>query len=168
MPRPNGTRSQPRHDRRRVPGTTTGCRPARHDHCAVGQVDLASGADLRRTGTRRVPDHVARSGRGRVVNDRCAQLARRLVAGRQSTATWSTVEISGGGTPDAIGRLGSGTADCGNSGTSIRLLTGVAASGSGVATLVGDESLSRRPMARVADPLRRWARRSISRTTTLR
>src|SRR6476469_3507179 len=64
------------------------------------------------------------------------------------------VAVSGGGTPRAIAQFGSGTADCGNSGTSIRLLTGVAASGSGVTTLVGDESLRRRPMARVADPLR--------------
>jgi len=62
--------------------------------------------------------------------------------------------VSGGGSAQAIAQLGSGTADCGNSGTSIRLLAGVAASGSGVATLVGDESLSGRPMARVADPLR--------------
>jgi 3-phosphoshikimate 1-carboxyvinyltransferase len=44
--------------------------------------------------------------------------------------------------------------DCMNSGTTARLLTGVLA-GLGVrATLVGDASLSRRPMRRVADPLR--------------
>ena len=44
--------------------------------------------------------------------------------------------------------------DCGNSGTSMRLLSGLLA-GSGVGgTLVGDESLSRRPMARVLDPMR--------------
>jgi 3-phosphoshikimate 1-carboxyvinyltransferase len=36
----------------------------------------------------------------------------------------------------------------------MRLLAGALASGRGPATLVGDESLSRRPMARVADPLR--------------
>jgi 3-phosphoshikimate 1-carboxyvinyltransferase len=44
--------------------------------------------------------------------------------------------------------------DCGNSGTTLRLLCGVL-SGAGIeATLVGDESLSRRPMERVAQPLR--------------
>jgi 3-phosphoshikimate 1-carboxyvinyltransferase len=44
--------------------------------------------------------------------------------------------------------------DCGNSGTTLRLLCGIL-SGAGVeATLVGDESLSRRPMERVAQPLR--------------
>ncbi|TVQ98769.1 MAG: 3-phosphoshikimate 1-carboxyvinyltransferase [Deltaproteobacteria bacterium] len=43
--------------------------------------------------------------------------------------------------------------DCGNSGTTVRLLAGLLA-GCGVpATLVGDESLMERPMARVADPL---------------
>lgn len=43
--------------------------------------------------------------------------------------------------------------DCGNSGTTIRLLTGFV-SGKGVdATLVGDDSLSSRPMKRVAEPL---------------
>ena len=44
--------------------------------------------------------------------------------------------------------------DCGNSGTTARLLAGVAA-GTGIrAHFIGDESLSRRPMRRVADPLR--------------
>lgn len=44
--------------------------------------------------------------------------------------------------------------DCGNSGTTARLLGGVLA-GAGVRSrLVGDASLSRRPMARVAEPLR--------------
>ncbi len=45
------------------------------------------------------------------------------------------------------------TLDCGNSGTTIRLLTGFAA-GKGIeATLTGDNSLSSRPMKRVAEPL---------------
>ena len=44
--------------------------------------------------------------------------------------------------------------DCGNSGTTARLLAGVVA-GAGVdAILAGDASLSRRPMRRVAEPLR--------------
>ena len=43
--------------------------------------------------------------------------------------------------------------DCGNSGSSMRMLSGVLA-GAGIdATLVGDESLSKRPMKRVAEPL---------------
>ena len=45
------------------------------------------------------------------------------------------------------------TLDCGNSGTTMRLLTGLI-SGKGIdATLLGDASLSARPMARVARPL---------------
>jgi 3-phosphoshikimate 1-carboxyvinyltransferase len=45
--------------------------------------------------------------------------------------------------------------DMGNSGTAMRLLTGLLAGQSFTATLIGDESLSRRPMERVAAPLRR-------------
>lgn len=44
--------------------------------------------------------------------------------------------------------------DCGNSGTTMRLLAGVAAGLRGHTLLVGDASLSGRPMGRVADPLR--------------
>lgn len=44
--------------------------------------------------------------------------------------------------------------DCGNSGTSMRLLAGLVAGQSFTATLGGDESLCRRPMARVTQPLR--------------
>jgi 3-phosphoshikimate 1-carboxyvinyltransferase len=44
--------------------------------------------------------------------------------------------------------------DCGNSGTTARLLAGVAAGAGLRATFIGDESLSRRPMRRVAEPLR--------------
>ncbi len=43
--------------------------------------------------------------------------------------------------------------DCGNSGTTIRLLAGLVAGHPIVATLTGDESLSRRPMKRIAVPL---------------
>ena len=44
--------------------------------------------------------------------------------------------------------------DCGNSGTTMRLLSGVFAAARFEATLTGDPSLSRRPMERVAEPLR--------------
>jgi 3-phosphoshikimate 1-carboxyvinyltransferase len=44
--------------------------------------------------------------------------------------------------------------DCGNSGTTMRLLCGVLAPQHFRSTLVGDETLSRRPMMRVAGPLR--------------
>lgn len=44
--------------------------------------------------------------------------------------------------------------DCGNSGTTMRLLAGLIAGRPISATLVGDASLSRRPMRRIAEPLR--------------
>lgn len=44
--------------------------------------------------------------------------------------------------------------DLGNSGTSIRLLAGLLAGQTFASELTGDESLRRRPMARVVDPLR--------------
>jgi 3-phosphoshikimate 1-carboxyvinyltransferase len=44
--------------------------------------------------------------------------------------------------------------DCGNSGTTMRLLTGVLAAAPFQSTLIGDATLSRRPMMRVAAPLR--------------
>src|SRR5436190_3515010 len=68
-------------------------------------------------------------------------------------ASMSSLRVNGEGwkglAPDAH------TLDCGNSGTTIRLLIGLLAAGPGDARFVGDESLSRRPMERVAEPLRR-------------
>lgn len=51
--------------------------------------------------------------------------------------------------------VAAGPIDCGNSGTTTRLLTGVLAGWPVSATLMGDESLSRRPMARISEPLAR-------------
>jgi 3-phosphoshikimate 1-carboxyvinyltransferase len=45
--------------------------------------------------------------------------------------------------------------DCGNSGTSLRLLTGVLSGLPGLSILTGDASLRRRPVRRVVEPLRR-------------
>ncbi len=44
--------------------------------------------------------------------------------------------------------------DCGNSGTTMRLLAGLLAGAGVSARLTGDESLSKRPMARIVEPLR--------------
>lgn len=49
--------------------------------------------------------------------------------------------------------------DCGNSGTTMRLLAGCLAGRPFDSTLIGDESLSRRPMLRVAEPLQRMGAR---------
>jgi len=43
--------------------------------------------------------------------------------------------------------------NCGNSGTTMRLISGILAGQSFTSTLVGDESLSKRPMKRVIEPL---------------
>ena len=49
--------------------------------------------------------------------------------------------------------------DAGNSGTTMRLMTGILAGHSFVSRLVGDESLSRRPMKRVIEPVERMGAR---------
>lgn len=55
----------------------------------------------------------------------------------------------------AAGRFNEGaTLDCGNSGTTMRLLAGALAGCGVAARLDGDASLRQRPMARVAEPLR--------------
>lgn len=46
-----------------------------------------------------------------------------------------------------------GSLDCGNSGTTMRLMTGALAAQPFATTLVGDDSLSKRPMRRLAAPL---------------
>jgi 3-phosphoshikimate 1-carboxyvinyltransferase len=64
------------------------------------------------------------------------------------------VAVDGLGSRAEIGLFPGGTADCGNSGTTMRLLTGAVAASPARALLTGDASLSRRPMERVAAPLR--------------
>ncbi|HEY8683838.1 MAG TPA: 3-phosphoshikimate 1-carboxyvinyltransferase, partial [Rhodanobacter sp.] len=49
--------------------------------------------------------------------------------------------------------------DCGNAGTGMRLLTGLLAGQGFDSSLVGDDSLSKRPMRRVTDPLTRMGAR---------
>jgi 3-phosphoshikimate 1-carboxyvinyltransferase len=64
----------------------------------------------------------------------------------------SGVELEGEGR-DGLTRPG-GDLDCENSGTTLRLLSGVLAGRAFESILRGDESLSRRPMERIAGPLR--------------
>jgi 3-phosphoshikimate 1-carboxyvinyltransferase len=59
---------------------------------------------------------------------------------------------------DGIGpqlRAPSAPLDCGNSGSTMRMLSGIVAAQPFTSELIGDESLSRRPMKRVMDPLRK-------------
>ena len=70
------------------------------------------------------------------------------------------VEVEEGGdelTVHGVGLRGleSAEIDCGNAGTLARLLPGLLAFQDGTFTLTGDESLSARPMERIAEPLRR-------------
>jgi len=69
----------------------------------------------------------------------------------------ATVSVLGRG----LGRLGSPSSplDAGNSGTTMRLLAGILAGHRFRSTLVGDRSLSRRPMRRVIEPLLRMGAR---------
>ena len=57
-------------------------------------------------------------------------------------------------------RAASGPLDCGNSGTTMRLLAGLLAAQDFESELIGDESLSRRPMDRVVAPLREMGARA--------
>ena len=59
-------------------------------------------------------------------------------------------------------RPAGGPIDCGNAGTLARLLTGLLAFQEGRFDLVGDESLSRRPMGRVVEPLARMGAAIVS------
>jgi len=49
--------------------------------------------------------------------------------------------------------------DCGNSGSTMRMVSGILAGQPFISELIGDESLSRRPMARVIEPLTRMGAR---------
>jgi len=88
-----------------------------------------------------------------------ARDARALVEGGGST--WNAgVEVPAaapleveGDSRDALVEP-AGTLDCGNSGTSMRLLCGVLAAAPFASVLTGDPSLAARPMERVAAPLR--------------
>jgi 3-phosphoshikimate 1-carboxyvinyltransferase len=72
-------------------------------------------------------------------------------------ALGATVRIEGGEvivTPPERLREPGDVIDCGNSGTSLRLLTGVLSGVPGLSVLTGDASLRKRPVRRVIEPLR--------------
>jgi 3-phosphoshikimate 1-carboxyvinyltransferase len=69
----------------------------------------------------------------------------------------STVILEGRG-PDGL-TAAAAALDCGNSGSTMRMLAGVVAAQPFVTTLIGDRSLSRRPMRRVMEPLSRMGAR---------
>ena len=70
--------------------------------------------------------------------------------GAQVRRDGSSVEITGVG---GRFRASQSPLDCGNSGSTMRMLSGLLAAQSGIFTLTGDASLSRRPMERIRKPL---------------
>ena len=96
-------------------------------------------------------------GRSRVVGlaggDDVSRTRRALTrVGVHATIAGSAITVDGRGVgsftePDVV-------LDCGNSGTTIRLLSGLLAGCPFLSMLTGDESLLQRPMGRVVDPLR--------------
>ena len=78
-----------------------------------------------------------------------ARVLRQLGVGMSALRAGSVIEIEGRGRL----RRAEATLDCGNSGTTTRLLLGMLAGHRFAATLTGDHSLRRRPMRRVTEPL---------------
>jgi 3-phosphoshikimate 1-carboxyvinyltransferase len=66
----------------------------------------------------------------------------------RTDAAANVIEIEGRALVPPVGPL-----DCGNSGSTMRMLSGILAGQEFISELVGDESLSRRPMARIIAPL---------------
>lgn len=87
-----------------------------------------------------------------------------LSDGADVAGTRRAIEALGARTEDRNGRVlvdggdlheAPGLVDVGNSGTTIRLLAGLVAARPWFTVLAGDESIARRPMDRIAEPLRR-------------
>ncbi|APR87346.1 5-Enolpyruvylshikimate-3-phosphate synthase [Minicystis rosea] len=89
---------------------------------------------------------------GALGEDNVSTLGALRAMGVRSTETEGEITIEGVGLRGL--RAPDGPIDCGNSGTTMRLLSGVLAAQRFQAELIGDASLSRRPMGRVAKPLR--------------
>ena len=99
----------------------------------------------------------AAGGRTRVTNfstsaDCAATLACLARLGVRVARDGQTVEVEGAGL--SLPGAPAGPLDCGNSGTTLRLLAGLLAGQGFRSVLTGDESLRARPMRRVIEPLR--------------
>ena len=88
-----------------------------------------------------------------------AQVERTERAGEATLWRISGVGVGGLAEPD-------GVLDLGNSGTGVRLLMGAVASQPITTFFAGDPSLSRRPMARIAEPLEAMGARIVARSGT--
>ena len=78
---------------------------------------------------------------------------------RDEDGTWHIhgVGVGGFAEPDQV-------IDCGNSGTGVRLIMGAAATCPISVTYTGDASLTKRPMARVTDPLALFGTQAVGRS----
>ena len=78
---------------------------------------------------------------------------------KNNDESWSIFGVGVGGLcePNSI-------IDCGNSGTGIRLIMGAMATSPITATFTGDESLVKRPMDRILEPLKRFGAQALSRS----
>lgn len=91
--------------------------------------------------------------RGLLLSDDVKSTARVLRSlGWRIPELGESIAIDGGGLRSPLSAPTS-SLDCGNSGTTTRLVAGIAAAHPFASTFVGDASLSRRPMRRVAAPL---------------
>ena len=122
-------------------------------------------APRRLRGTVRVPGDKSISHRALILNAVAGGTAviQNLATGEDVKATARClrqlgVPVSSNGVVEGVGLRGlrppREPLDCANSGTTMRLLAGLLAGQGFESVLVGDESLSRRPMDRVAAPLR--------------
>ncbi len=93
--------------------------------------------------------------KARTVSRPCARCARS--ACRSSRRVRAKMRVRGVGVPAS--RQPSHALDMGNSGTAMRLMTGLLAGQSFDSELIGDSSLMKRPMERVATPLRQMGAR---------
>ncbi|GAA6201920.1 3-phosphoshikimate 1-carboxyvinyltransferase [Aquicoccus sp. SU-CL01552] len=77
---------------------------------------------------------------------------------RDDDGTWHVHGVGVGGFAEPTQVI-----DCGNSGTGVRLIMGAMATCPITATFTGDASLTKRPMARVTDPLALFGTRAVGR-----
>jgi 3-phosphoshikimate 1-carboxyvinyltransferase len=140
----------------------------RADHCVTVSPALSVGGELRVPGDKSISHRYAllaaiADGRSTIANYAPgADCASTLSCLSALGAIVSRTPAAGDGQPPLVSiegrglrglRAASGPLDCGNSGSTMRMLGGVIAAHPFVSTLVGDASLSRRPMRRIIGPL---------------
>ena len=88
--------------------------------------------------------------------DPLSSLACMAAMGATVKTVGKTIEVTGSG---GVLREPVGDLDCGNSGSTMRMLAGLVAAQKGIYRLIGDESLTPRPMERIRKPLEQMGAR---------